>query len=328
LSNIEDQISTGVTIDELVNDHHQRLMLEFVAGREGGWRHIQSSETHRPSLALTGFVDLYAFDRAQLLGNTELLYLSNLDKDERRQSLEIIYQFDLPCIIITNNYDIPEEITELSDAKQTPLLRTPLSSAQFIHQFVSCIEEHNAPTTAVHGTMVDVYGVGLLITGRSGIGKSEVALDLIERGHRLVGDDVVQVKRRRDIIVGQASPLLHHNMEIRGIGIINVESLFGVRAIRSMKRIEVEVRLVEWDSEGDYERLGLDEDRSCVLGIEIPLVRLPIYPGKNITVISETIAMTYLLKLQGYSAAAELNTRISEALEGDKDDQLGDPDAT
>ncbi len=323
----EDQLTTGITVDELLKSHRKRLLLECIAGHEGGWRNVQSSETNRPSLALTGFVDLYAFDRAQLLGNTELLYLTNQSPADRRESLKIIYQFEMPCVILTNNCKPFAEIVDLADEKQIPLLRTSLSTAQFIHQFVSCVEEHNAPTTNVHATMVDVYGVGLLIRGRSGIGKSEVALDLVERGHRLVGDDIVVVHRNRDILVGGSSDLLGHNMEIRGVGIVNVESLFGVRAIRRMKRVEVEVRLVDWDSEEEYERVGMDEDNSLILGVEIPLIRLPIYPGKNITVIAETIAMTYLLKLRGYNAADALNTKLASALAPPSGSQ-GDPDAT
>ena len=329
MTDTNDSLSTGFTINELVEVHRKRLMLEFVAGNEGGWRHIQSAETHRPSLALTGFVDLYAFDRAQLLGNTELLYLNSLGSEERRQALEIIYQFELPCVIITNGYDVFPEIIDLSNEKQIPLLRTALSTAQFIHQFVSCIEDQNALTASIHATMVDVYGVGLLVTGKSGIGKSEVALDLVERGHRLVADDVVKVKRKRDILVGQASPLLKHHMEIRGVGIVDIERLYGVRAIRRAKRIEMEVRLVEWDKSENYERIGLDEDNSTILGVDVPLIRLPIYPGKNITVIAETIAMTYLLKLQGYSAAAILDSKLSDALNNSlKNSSIGDPDAT
>lgn len=328
MSDISEQLSTGITVGELLEEHQMRLMLELIAGGDGTWRHIQSAETHRPSLALTGFVDLYAFDRAQLLGNTELLYLSSLSPEARRESLEIIYQFELPCVIITNGYETFPEINEISEEREIPLIRTALSTAQFIHQFVACIEDQNAPSASVHSTLVDVYGVGLLITGRSGIGKSEVALDLVERGHRLVADDIVEVKRRRDILVGEASPLLGKCMEIRGVGIVDVERLFGVRAIRKAKRIEIEMRLVEWDSSENYERTGLDEDKAMILGVEIPLVRLPIYPGKNITVIAETIAMTYMLKLKGYSAAEAINIRLNSALNDATSDSVGDPDAT
>lgn len=307
--------------------------MEYVAGQSGGWRRISSAETLRPSLALTGFVDLYAFDRVQILGNTELLYLSTIGSDGRRKALNIIFQFDLPCVIVTNGLrNIFPELTELAEEREIPLLRTELSTARFIHQYVACLDDHFAPQTTVHGTMVDVYGVGLLFTGRSGIGKSEIALDLVERGHRLVADDVVHLKRQRGILIAEGSPLLGHSMEIRGIGIIDVERLFGIRAIRKVKRVEVEVRLEQWDGSEEYERTGLGQDRTSILGVEIPRVSLPIYPGKNVTVIAETIAMTHLLKLRGYDPAKELEGKLAVALQHPNETlsstaTIDDPDA-
>lgn len=324
---VHDQVSLGITINDLVERHQRRLLLKFVAGQAGGWRRIMSAETNRPSLALTGFVDLYAFDRAQVLGNTELIYLQSLTPEGRREAMDIIFQFDLPCVIVTNGYAIFPELVELAEQHQIPLVSTTLSTARFTHQFVAVLDEHFAPETTVHGTMVDVYGVGLLFSGRSGIGKSEIALDLVERGHRLVADDVVHILRKRDILVGEASPLLGHHMEIRGVGIIDVERLYGIRAIRKAKRIEMEVRLAQWDGEEEYERTGMDTDKSSILGVEIPLVRLPIYPGKNVTVIAETIAMTYLLKLRGINPAKDLDARLSAELTMPPA-QLEDMDAT
>lgn len=279
-------------------------------------------------------MDLYAFDRAQVLGNTELLYLDTIGPEGRKSALGIIYQFDLPCVILTNGYqNIFPELIELAEAQQIPLLRTELSTARFTHQYVACLDDHFAPQTTVHATMVDVYGVGLLFTGRSGIGKSEIALDLVERGHRLVADDVVHLKRHRDILIGEGSRLLGHCMEIRGIGIIDVERLFGIRAIRKVKRVEVEVRLAQWDGSEDYERIGLSLDRSVILGVQIPRVSLPIYPGKNVTVLAETIAMTHLLKLRGYDPAKEMERKLSVALQNPGENlsptaNLGDPDST
>jgi len=329
---VQEPSALGITIDDLVTQHRRRLLLEFVAGESGGWRRIFSAETHRPSLALTGFVNLYTFDRAQILGNTELLYLNALSPEQRREALSIIYQFELPCVIVTNGYNMFSELIELANERQIPLLRTTLSTARFIHQYVACLDDHFAPHTTVHGTMVDVYGVGLLFTGRSGIGKSEIALDLVERGHRLVADDVVHLRRQRTILLGEGSPLLGHKMEIRGIGIIDVERLFGIRAIRKVKRLEVEVRLSQWDGSEEYERIGLEEDRTTILGVELTLVCLPIYPGKNVTVIAETIAMNHLLKLRGYNPAQEMGARLSSAMqqpgESESTPIFGDPDAT
>ena len=259
-------------------------------------------------------MDLYTFDRPQILGNTELLYLNNLNSADRMEALEIIYQFDLPCVILTNGFEGWSEQIELANRHSIPLLRTNLSTARFVHQFVTILDEFFAPRKALHGTMVDVYGVGLLLAGQSGIGKSEIALDLVERGHRLVADDVVHVFRQKSILQAEASPVLGQKMEIRGIGIIDVEKLFGIRAIRKVKRLEVILNLVKWDEREAYERVGLEDDSKCILDVAVPMIHLPIFPGKNITVIAETIAMNYLLRLQGYSAAKELDIKLTSAL--------------
>ena len=309
-----EQASVGITIEDLVRLHGQRLLLELLAGKAGTWRRIFSAEPHRPSLPLTGFVDLYTFDRAQVLGNTELLYLRQMDPKSRYEALYIIFQFVLPCVIITNAYEVFPELIQLAEEREIPLLRTSLSTARFVHHYVAALDFDFAPQTTVHGTLVDVYGVGLLLTGRSGIGKSEIALDLVERGHRLVADDVVHLRRQRRVLMAEANRLLGFNIEVRGIGILDVERLFGIRAIRARKRVEVQVLLTPWDGAEDYERTGLDDERSAILGVEIPLVRLPIFPGKNVTVICETIAMNHLLKVRGYNAAEVLSNRLTSEL--------------
>lgn len=306
--------------------HGRRLLLEFLAGTSGGWRRIFSAEPNRPSLPLTGFVDLYTFDRAQILGNTELLYLRQMSSQDRYDALNIIFQFELPCVIITNAYEVFPELIRLADEREIPLLRTSLSTARFTHHYVSALDFDFAPQTAVHGTLVDVYGVGLLLSGRSGIGKSEIALDLVERGHRLVADDVVHLRRQRRVLMAEANRLLGFNIEVRGIGILDVERLFGIRAIRARKRVEVQVLLTPWDGAEDYERTGLTEDKSAILGVEVPLVRLPIFPGKNVTVICETIAMNHLLKVRGYNAAEVLSKRLSSELNKGQSAAPGSPD--
>ena len=304
----------GISIRDLIEQHQKRLLLELVAGEAGLSRIIKSVETHRPALALTGFVDLYTFDRPQVLGNTELLYLNSLSNADRAEALDIILQFDLPCVIITNGHECYPELIEMANEREIPVLRSTLSTARFIQGYTTNLDDHFAPRTTLHGTMVDVYGVGLMLSGRSGIGKSEIALDLVERGHRLVTDDVVHVFRQRNILQAEASPMLGHKMEIRGLGIVDVEKLFGIRAIRKVKRLEVILNLVQWDGKEEYERLGLENDSTCILGVAIPVVHLPIFPGKNITVIAETLAMTHLLRLQGYSAAQELDQMLCSAL--------------
>jgi HPr kinase/phosphorylase len=204
---------------------------------------------------------------------------------------------------------------EMAAARGIPILRTPMATTDFIHKLTSMLDEVFAPTTTVHGSLVDVYGVGLLFTGRSGIGKSECALDLVERGHRLVADDVVTIRRRAvNVLIGSGNDLLRHCMEIRGIGIIDVQSIFGIRAIRAQKRIEVEVNLREWDANEDYERLGIAEQFSTILDVEIPLTVVPLFPGKNITVISETIALNYLVKAYGYNPAEHFNDNLVQLM--------------
>jgi HPr kinase/phosphorylase len=197
-----------------------------------------------------------------------------------------------------------------------PVLRTPQSTTPFIHSLTSYLDHMFAPSTTVHGSLVDVYGCGLLFTGRSAIGKSETALDLVERGHRLVADDVVTITRRHgDVLIGTGNQLLRHHMEIRGLGIIDVQSIFGVRSIRLQKRVEVEVNLRNWSDDEEYERVGLDEKKTDILGVEVPLVQVPITPGKNITVIAEVIALHYLVKVYGgYSPAEKLNQHMLEVM--------------
>jgi HPr kinase/phosphorylase len=222
----------------------------------------------------------------------------------------------MPCILICKGIDVPTRLIERANQCQVPVLRTPQSTTPFIHSLTLYLDHMFAPHTTMHGSLVDVYGCGLLFTGRSGIGKSECALDLVERGQRLVADDVVTVtKRHGDVLIGTGNQLLRHHMEIRGLGIIDVQSIFGIRAIRLQKRVEVQVDLQEWSSTEDYERVGLDEKKTDILGVEIPYVQVPITPGKNITVIAEVIALNYLVKVTGgYSPAERLNRHLLEVM--------------
>jgi HPr kinase/phosphorylase len=211
---------------------------------------------------------------------------------------------------------VPPYLIECANRCQVPVFRTPQSTTPFIHALTSYLDHMFAPAVTVHGSLVDVYGVGILFTGRSAIGKSETALDLVERGHRLVADDVVTITRRQgDVLIGSANQLLRHHMEIRGLGIIDVQAVFGVRSVRLKKRVELEVNLTDWSDEGDYERVGLDERKTSYLDIEIPLVQVPITPGKNITVIGEVIALNYLVKVTGgYSPAERLNQHLIQMM--------------
>jgi len=305
-----------MSIRTLLEQNGRRLGLELVAGENGlDERTLINSEVHRPGLALAGFVDLYTYNRAQVLGNTEMLYLSTLPEAEQWEALETIYQFDLPCVMVTDGNDALPAMKDLADRQRIPLLTSDFATTKFVHLMNLYLDDFFAAQVKIHGSLVDVYGVGLLFTGQSGIGKSEIALDLVERGHRLVSDDVVTVTRKaQGILVGSGEELFRNYMEIRGVGIVDVRSMFGIRAIRLRKRVEVEVRLVVWDDSFDYERIGLEDRMTAILEVEIPIVTLPIYPGKNITVISEVIALNHLLKIHGYHPAKDFNRRLIERM--------------
>ncbi|UCE17991.1 MAG: HPr kinase/phosphorylase [Gemmatimonadota bacterium] len=305
----------GITVEKLIEENRERLDLELLCGKSGLSKLITRNDIHRPGLALAGFVDLFAFRRVQILGNAEIAYLRRLSQEDLKQALETLFRFDLPCVIITNANDPPGVLREIAERSGIALLRTSFPTTKFVHLFNYYLDDRFAPQTTIHGSLVDVYGVGLLFTGRSSIGKSEIALDLVERGHRLVADDVVTVTRSaRGLLLGSSNDLLRHHIEIRGVGIIDVRSVFGVQAIRLQKRIEVEVQLVDFDETLDYERLGIEEEKSAILEVEIPQVTVPIFPGKNITVIAEVIALNYLLKIYGYYPAKEFSKRLHEAI--------------
>ena len=308
-----------ITVGEALSLHGEKLDLTLEAGQSGLKNALVSSDVHRPGLALAGFIGMFTFDRVQVLGNTEMLYVANLDPDRIEQVLHTIFQFDIPALVVTDGNDVLPVMKVLADQHGVPLLRTPASTTKFSHLFSLYLDDFFAPNTALHGSLVDVYGIGLLLMGRSGIGKSEIALDLVERGHRLVADDVVLVSRTlRGVLVGMSGEMLRDHMEIRGLGILNVRNMFGVRAVRVQKRIEVVVKLVEWNDSVTFDRIGLEEDWVSILDVEVPQVTVPIYPGKNITVIAEAIAMNHQLKIQGYHTAHEFNRRLVENMKQKK----------
>lgn len=276
---------------------------------------IIDQNLHRPGLALAGFVTLFSYKRVQVFGNTELEYLTQLDDEKQIAILETIFKFDIPCIILTDNNKPLPNFLRLADKYRIPVFGSPYSTTKFIYLISDFLDDQFAQRITIHGSFVDVYGVGILFSGRSGIGKSEIALDLVERGHRLVADDVIILtKKGEGILMGSGTELAKHFMEIRGLGIIDVERMFGIRAIRYQKRLEIVVELEIWDENGDYTRTGLDEQNITISGVEILYIRLPIVPGKNITVISEVIALNYLLKHYGHDAAKIFQNRLSEKL--------------
>lgn len=296
---------------DLVESRSEALQLECLTGAVGLDRFLPDAEVSSPGLALAGFTTRFMPNRIHVLGETEITYLASLDAAARRAALEGLFAFDLPVVFVTKGLEVPPELLELAALRQTPVVRTTLKTAEFYRRIKPVLEEAFAARTTVHGSLADVYGVGLLFIGRSGIGKSECVLDLVERGHRLVADDVVQVTRRGSgVLIGQGHELAQHHMEIRGIGLVDISALFGVRAIRQQKRIEVVVQLEDWDNAKDAERTGLAQQEVEILDVKIPKVMVPLNPGKNLTVISEVVAMMHLLRYSGVDVAAAFNERL------------------
>jgi HPr kinase/phosphorylase len=309
----------GISAAQLFEEKRDELDLEFIVEAPNAKLPITVSDVNRPGLALAGFTQNFLYERIQILGETEMLYLDTLSKPQRRKAIDRLFEQDLPCLIVSKGLPVDPRVLEHCEEKHVPVMRTRMSTTPFIHQLTAHLNEVFAPRMTLHGSLVDVYGVGLLFTGESGIGKSETALDLVERGHRLVADDIVIVSRRSPaFLVGSANELVGHRMEIRGVGIIDVREMFGIRATRVRKRIEVEVRLVPWDPEAPYERLGLEERTTSVLGVRVPYVTIPLVPGKNVSVLAEVVAMNHLVKSTGRNPAAALDARLKELMQQDR----------
>jgi HPr kinase/phosphorylase len=310
----------GIPARKVYEDRCEALELEFIVDVESARLPITTSDVNRPGLALAGFTENFLYERIQILGETEMLYLGTLSEDQQRQAVDFLFERELPCLIVSKGLPIPPHIRERCEENAVPLLRTRMSTTPFIHQLTAYLGEVFAPRMTMHGSLVDVYGVGLLFTGDSGIGKSESALDLVERGHRLVADDVVIVSRRPPaLLVGSSNELLGHRMEIRGVGIIDVREMFGIRATRLRKRIEVEVRLERWDPNAPYERLGLEERMTSILGVRLPYVTIPLVPGKNVSVLAEVVAMNHLVKASGHNPADRLDARLKILMRQERD---------
>jgi HPr kinase/phosphorylase len=301
----------SITVGFLYETTRERFKLHALNGDVGFENTIRDKNLNRPGLALAGYLGLFTFDRVQLMGNTEIHYLQSLDTEDRRAAFKRIIDFKLPCLILTDDNKLDDELMAAATAKQIPVFGTSFETTKIAYFLADFLDDQFSPQLVLHGSLVDVYGVGVLLAGRSGIGKSEIALDLVERGHRLVADDVVMVTRKGEgILIGAGTDLVKHFMEIRGLGLLDIGSMFGIRAIRYHKRVEVVVELEEWKANEDYTRTGLDDENISILNVEIPLVKLPIFPGKNVTVITEVIALNYLLKHYGYDAAKEFSKRL------------------
>lgn len=298
-------------------DKEADLTLTLLSGKAGLDHLIKNSRIQKPGLALAGFGNHLHSDRIQIIGLTEYSYLASLSQEQRQQSLVSFISLN-PCgIIITRGLEAFPEMLTLSEEAHIPVLSTPLMSSVFMSRISKFLESALAPSTTLHGVLLDVFGVGILLLGKSGIGKSETALDLILRGHRLVTDDVVQIRKNvPDSLYGASSALIKHHMEIRGLGILNIKDLFGVAAVRDSKRIELVIEMVEWDPYAEYDRLGTEERRYAILDVALPLLRIPVRPGRNTSSIIEVAARNQLLKRQGTHSAREFQERLNRILEG------------
>jgi HPr kinase/phosphorylase len=313
----------GVVVQELEQSREHHLELTLVAGQKGLKNMITHSQVQKMGLALTGFTQFINPERLQIIGNTEMAYFNTLTPAMQEKVIHQICSLPLSCLVITRGLEIPELLLQEADEKGIPIFRTSIRSFDFIERITQFLEEKLSATTSLHGVLMDVFGVGLLLLGKSGIGKSECALDLILRGHRLVADDMVHIqKRSSSSVIGSGFEVIQHHMEIRGLGILNIRSLFGVEAIREKKKIELILELMEWDAHREYDRLGFEEEKFSILGIELPMLRIPVTPARNLTTIIEVAVRNHLLKVMGYDSALEFEKKLLRKIEGKEEDRF------
>lgn len=308
--------SISLSIQQLLDDTEYGLGLTLLAGGQGLGNRVSSSRIQKPGLALAGYTEHLHPDRIQVLGNTEISYLNQIDDRLALESIRTLCTFPISCFIITKQLVPPKFFLDTVELAGIPVLGTHHQSSTFISLITKFLEEMLLPTTHLHGVLVDVMGVGILLTGKSGIGKSECALDLVIRGHRLVADDMVYIKKKMPAaLVGQSEEAIQHLMEIRGLGIINIKDLYGVSSIREKKIVDMVLELVDWDPDHEYDRLGVDDQRSTILGVELPHIIIPVRPGRNLGTIIEVAARNFLLKGMGYHSARDFQERLLSRIE-------------
>ncbi|ADE72053.1 MULTISPECIES: HPr(Ser) kinase/phosphatase [Priestia] len=300
----------------------EKFKLELISGEEGIDRPISTSDISRPGIEMAGYFTYYPAERIQLLGKTELSFFKQLDDEQKKVRMEKMCTDITPAIIVSREMDVPKELIEASERESVPVLRSSFKTTRLSSHLTNFLESRLAPTTALHGVLVDIYGIGVLIMGKSGVGKSETALELVKRGHRLVADDCVEIRQEdQDTLVGNAPGLIEHLLEIRGLGIINVMTLFGAGAVRSYKRISLVIQLETWDQQKHYDRLGLEEDKMKIIDTDVTKITLPVRPGRNLAVIIEVAAMNFRLKRMGINAAEQFSARLTDVIEeGDRED--------
>lgn len=313
-------------VEEMYEKHRESLDLELIVGEGGLKRPIEVAEVHRPGLSLAGYLRSHAKKRVLIFGKVEVQYLATLDETTRVTRLEAILGPQTPAAILARRYKPPPGLLEICRDRQLPLFRSGMKTMSLLNKLSCMLNEQFAPSINCHGTLVEVFGVGVLIQGDSSVGKSEAALGLVERGHRLISDDIVRVRKREGIYLeGYGADLTRHHMEIRGIGIINVAHLYGAVCVRDFKSIDIAVKLEAWDDLSYYDRVGLDEKFCDMLGVKVPFHVLPVKPGRDVVLLLETIALNHRLKGMGYNSAKEFNAKLLEMISAkqQKKDRVG-----
>lgn len=306
----------GITVQEFFNEMQEKLRLDLAAGKEGMQNLIRVAEVNRPGLALAGYFDYFARHRVQVLGKVEITYTQRLSKKERTAQFRQLMEQQIPTCIVARHFVPPPELLEVAEKAKVPIFRSPLITMHLVNRVTLYLEDKFAPTTTMNGNLLEVFGVGVLILGKSGVGKSECALSLIKRGHRLVADDVVKIKLEDNrTLIGCGSTVTRHHMEIRGLGIINVQTLFGAGCVRDSKRIDVVISLEEWDAAKEYERLGLEDRTMEILGVDLSHVIIPVRPGRDIGLLVETASLNQRLKWMGLHSARDFNKNLMEMMQ-------------
>ncbi len=313
-----------ITVKQFYNDNKKKLDLRVVAGEAFlSKKKIIIPDINRPGLALAGFFDYFPYERIQIFGKTEFTYLKKIGKEKSRKILNKLFSYNICCVMISRNLKPPFNFELLAQKNKIPTIISPVFTTKLISFVMLYLERNLAPKITLHGTFIDVYGIGVLLIGKSGIGKSEITLELIKRGHRLVSDDIIEVRKMSDdVLEGRGLNIIQHHMEIRGVGIIDIKNLFGVGAVRESQKVELIIHLEEWEKGKNYERLGMEQQFEDMLGVKVPKIILPVKPGRNMSVIIEVAAMTQRLKSQGYNPAKELNKTVLKWMKKDEENAM------
>jgi HPr kinase/phosphorylase len=302
-------------VGELLEEAGDALRLRLTAGRAGAHHAINLARVQRPGLALTGYTDYIRYGRVQIVGGSELGYLQKLPARQRAAVVARLARCRVSCFVVTKGLEAPPELAREAERRGIPVLSTPTASTPFIKALSAYLEDRLALRIHLHSVLMDIFGLGVLIVGESGIGKSECALDLIDRGHRLVADDVVEIKRMADTLLGSSPDLTRYHMELRGLGVINIKDLYGVSSIRLSQRVELVVSLERWEAGREYDRLGLRDETFRILDLDVPLIRMPVAPGRNIAILLEVAARNHLLKQRGYDAARRMAEQVDALIQ-------------